>query len=85
MRDAAVRAAVMGGVERVVLPPINAIRADLKLRPVASIDEFLRRAPLLLVASGKPFQYPQTEWGDAVQMIGPWDVRHRGTDEHRIS
>jgi MGT family glycosyltransferase len=71
VRDAAVRAAVMGGVERVMLPPINAIRADLKLRPVASIDEFLRRAPLLLIASGKPFQYPQTEWGDAVQMIGP--------------
>ena len=39
--------------------------------PVASIDEFLRRSPLLLVASGKPFQYPQTDWGDAVQMIGP--------------
>ena len=31
VRDAAVRAAVMGGVERVMLPPINAIRADLKL------------------------------------------------------
>ena len=35
------------------------------------MDEFLRRAPLMLVASGKPFQYPQTDWGDAVQMIGP--------------
>jgi MGT family glycosyltransferase len=54
-----------------MLPPINGIRADVNLRPVASIDEFLRRAPLMLVASGKPFQYPQTDWGDAVQMIGP--------------
>jgi UDP:flavonoid glycosyltransferase YjiC (YdhE family) len=54
-----------------MLPPINRIRADLNLRPVASIDEFLRRAPLMLVASGKPFQYSQTDWGDAVQMIGP--------------
>ena len=35
------------------------------------MDEFLRRAPLVLVASGKPFEYPQTDWGDAVQMIGP--------------
>ena len=35
------------------------------------MDEFLRRAPLMLLASGKPFQYPQTDWGDAVQMIGP--------------
>ncbi len=23
------------------------------------------------MASGKPFEYPQTDWGDAVQMIGP--------------
>ena len=54
-----------------MLPPVNRIRAEVNLRPVASIDEFLRRAPLMLVASDKPFQYPQTDWGDAVQMIGP--------------
>ena len=71
VRDAAVRTAVIGRLEKVMLPPINRIRADVDVRPVASMDEFLRRAPLLLLASGKPFQYPQTEWGDAVQMIGP--------------
>ena len=32
---------------------------------------FCAGRPLMLVASGKPFQYPHTEWGDAVQMIGP--------------
>ena len=71
VRDAAVRTAVVGRLEKVMLPPINTIRADVNVGPVASMDEFLRRAPLLLVASGKPFQYPQTDWGDAVQMIGP--------------
>ena len=71
LRDAAVRVAVVGPLERVMLPPINSIRADLDLPPVASMDEFLRRAPLVLVASGKPFQYPRTDWGDAVQLIGP--------------
>jgi MGT family glycosyltransferase len=71
IRDASVRTVVTMSIERVMLPPINRIRADLNLRPVASIDEFLRRAPLMLVASGKPFQYSQTDWGDAVQMIGP--------------
>jgi MGT family glycosyltransferase len=25
----------------------------------------------MLVASGKPFEYPHTDWGDAVQLIGP--------------
>ncbi len=71
MRDAAVRTAVIGPLERGMLPPINTIRADVHVGQVASIDAFLRRAPLLLVASGKPFQYPQTDWGTAVQMIGP--------------
>ena len=71
MRDAAVQTVVTRSIERVMLPPVNRIRADVNLRPVATIDEFLRRAPLMLVASGKPFQYPQTDWGDAVQMVGP--------------
>ncbi len=71
LRDAAVRTAVIGRLERVMLPPINSIRAKVDVQAVASVDEFLRRAPLILVASGKPFQYPQTDWGDAVQMIGP--------------
>jgi MGT family glycosyltransferase len=71
LRDAAVRGAVVGPLEKVMLPPINRIRAELDLRPVASMDEFVRRAPLVLVASGKPFQYPRTDWGDAVQLIGP--------------
>jgi MGT family glycosyltransferase len=35
------------------------------------MDEFWRRAPLMLVASGKPFEYEQADYGDAVQMIGP--------------
>jgi len=35
-----------------MLPPINTIRADANVPPVASMDEFVRRAPLILVASG---------------------------------
>jgi MGT family glycosyltransferase len=53
------------------LPAINEIRDELHLRRVGSMDEFWRRAPLMFVASGKPFEYMHTEWGDAVQMIGP--------------
>jgi MGT family glycosyltransferase len=71
VRDAVVRTAVTLPLERVMLPSINGIRADVNVAPVASLDEFLRRAPLLLVASGKPFEYPHGDWGDAVQMIGP--------------
>jgi len=71
IRDAVVQIAVVGRLEKVMLPPINTIRAEVNVGPFASMEEFLRRSPLLLVASGKPFQYPQTDWGDAVQMIGP--------------
>lgn len=71
MRDAALRPIVIGSLEKRILPLINTIRAEVDIPPVTSIDQFLRRPPLMLVASGKPFQYPQTDWGDAVQMIGP--------------
>jgi len=53
------------------VPAINKIRDELHLQRVGSMDEFWRRVSLMFVASGKPFEYPQTEWGDAVQMIGP--------------
>ncbi len=71
LRDAALRPVVMGMIEKTVLPRGNEIRAIAGAPPVASADDFMRRAPLMLVASGKPFEYPQTDWGDAVQMIGP--------------
>ena len=71
VRDAALRPVAIGMMERAVLPAGNKIRAIAGAPPVASADEFMRRAPLMLVASGKPFEYPQTDWGDAVQMIGP--------------
>ncbi|MET0473789.1 MAG: nucleotide disphospho-sugar-binding domain-containing protein [Mycobacterium sp.] len=71
VRDAAVQSVVIGGLERVIMPSLNGIRADVGVTPVGSMDEFLRRAGLILIASGKPFQYPLTEWGDSVQMIGP--------------
>src|SRR5246500_2464095 len=71
VRDAALRPIVMGLLEKAVLPLGNTIRASAGASPVASVDDFMRRPPLMLVASGKPFEYPQTDWGDAVQMIGP--------------
>jgi MGT family glycosyltransferase len=70
LRDSVVRPMVNGTLNS-GLPPINEIRERLHLRRVGSMDEFWRRAPLMLVASGKPFEYPQADYGDAVQMIGP--------------
>jgi MGT family glycosyltransferase len=80
VRDAVVRKVVTGRLERVILPPINEVRANVGVAPVASMDAFLRRAGLILVATGKPFEYEQTEWGDSVGMIGPC-VLDPGPDE----
>ncbi|MGE2713466.1 glycosyltransferase [Mycolicibacterium litorale] len=71
IRDAVARLVVTRSFEKVMLPPVNAVRAGVGRAPVASVDEYLRRAPLMLVATGKPFQYPQTDWGETVHMIGP--------------
>ncbi len=70
VRDTIVGAMLSGPLNS-GLPPINSIREQLHLRRAGSMDEFLRRAPLMLVASGKPFEYPHADWGDAVQLIGP--------------
>jgi len=70
-RDAGVRAVVRRVMDGPMLPRVNAIRASVGAPEVRSVDEFFRRPPLTLVASGKPFEYPQTHWGDTVHMIGP--------------
>lgn len=71
IRDEMVNAIVTRSLERIMLPPINAVRDTVGAPRVRSMDEFLRRAPLVLLASGKPFQYPHTDWGPTVHMIGP--------------
>jgi MGT family glycosyltransferase len=71
VRDAALRPLLTGFVERPMLPRLNKLRAELGAIPVDSADAYLRRAPLMLVAGGEPFEYPHPDWGDSVQMIGP--------------
>jgi UDP:flavonoid glycosyltransferase YjiC (YdhE family) len=69
-RDAVFRAATSGPVNSGV-PALNEVRERLQLQRVGSMQEFWRRPPLMLVASGKPFEYSHADYGDAVQMIGP--------------
>lgn len=47
------------------------VRASLGLPAVHSAEQLLRRAPRVLVASGKPFEYVHTDWGSSVDLIGP--------------
>ena len=73
IRDALVRPLVTGAVEKIMLPGINTMRADLSggtLRPVRGVDGFFRTAALMLVATAEPFEYPHPDWGPDVRMIG---------------
>ncbi len=70
LRDASVRPIVRHLFDRPMLPRVNALRAELGLAPIASVDAFLRRAPLLLAVGGEPFEYPHPGWGDFVHHIG---------------
>jgi MGT family glycosyltransferase len=69
-RDAVVGAMVKGPVNSAV-PALNRIRDGLGVGRVASMEEFWRKPPLTLVASGKPFDYVHADYGDSVHMIGP--------------
>jgi len=70
VRDAVLRKAVMGAVVKAMLPRVNGLRTELGLTPVASAEEFLRKAPLMLVTTAKPFEYATTDWGPDVVMTG---------------
>ena len=50
--------------------PLNAIRAQLGLQPLTSVDDYACRAPLALVATAQPFDYPHPDWDDSIQLIG---------------
>ncbi len=70
IRDASVRPFVTHLFDRAMLPRVNAIRTELKVPAVGTVDALMRRAPLLLAVGGQPFEYPNTGWGDAVHLIG---------------
>lgn len=70
IRDAGVRRIVRHVFDRPMLPHINAIRVELGVSPVTSVDGFIRRAPLVLAVGGEPFEYPHPGWAGLVHHIG---------------
>lgn len=75
LRDRVARPLVMGMLERMLMPKVNAVRAQLGLEPLADADAMFRRPPLLLYLTAEPFEYPRRDWPDNVVMVGPceWD------------
>lgn len=71
VRDLGVRAVVRQVFDVPMMAHVNGFRARRGLPALRDVDACLRRAPLILVAGGEPFEYPHPGWGEAVQMIGP--------------
>ena len=71
LRDAALRPSVTAPFERALLAPLSAVRDAAGATPVRGVDDLIRRAPLMLVATAEPFEYPHRDWGDSVHLIGP--------------
>jgi UDP:flavonoid glycosyltransferase YjiC (YdhE family) len=71
IRDGALRPFVAKTFEDAMIDPLNRVCKAVGAKSVASAEELVRRAPLMLVASAEPFEYPHPDWDDHVQMIGP--------------
>jgi MGT family glycosyltransferase len=70
LRDMLVRPFVTYLFDRRVLPRVNAIRVAVGAPETKSVDELMRRAPLMLAVGGEPFEYPHPGWGDTVHLVG---------------
>lgn len=70
-RDTLLRPLVQGAVERAMLPPLNALRADHGLGPLGAFDDLVRGIPLLLYLTAEPFEYPRSDWPDTIVRVGP--------------
>jgi MGT family glycosyltransferase len=75
-RDALMRRVVLAPLERMVLPPLNQLRAKEGLKPLSDATHFFAgTAPLVLYYTAEPFEYPRRDWPPSVRLVGPgvWD------------
>lgn len=75
VRDRVLRPLFLGTFERIMLPPLNTVRAGLGLLPLLSADDMFTSPPLVLYLTAEPFEYPRSDWPQNIVMIGPciWD------------
>lgn len=71
LRDRLLRPLVMGTVEKIILPRVNAVRGDVGIPPLRGTDDMFLRTPLLLYMTAEGFEYPRRDWPDNLVMIGP--------------
>jgi MGT family glycosyltransferase len=73
LRDRLARPLVLGTVERVMMPKVNAVRREHGLGSIKNADALYARPPLLLYLTAEPLEYPRLDWPANVVMVGPCD------------
>jgi MGT family glycosyltransferase len=75
LRDGILQPIIMGQLEKRFLPGINVILTANGIPAVTSADGFFRSAPVTLVATSEPFEYPHPDWAPDIRLIGalPWE------------
>ncbi|MDJ0457059.1 glycosyltransferase [Arthrobacter sp. NQ7] len=75
LRDSLLRPLIMGQLEKRFVPGINRILTTNGVPAVTSADGFFRSAPLTLVTTSEPFEYPHPDWAPDIRLIGalPWE------------
>jgi MGT family glycosyltransferase len=71
LRDRVIGPLAFGVLERQLLPPMNAMRADFGLREYDSADDLFLNSPLTLYLTAEPFEYPRRDWPANIAMVGP--------------
>ena len=64
-------AALLDRLTKRHLPPLNALRASVGLEPLSRLDAHFLKAPLFLLFTAEPYEYPRTDWPPQVRLVGP--------------
>jgi MGT family glycosyltransferase len=71
LRDLLAGRVTVGTLQRIIAGHVNPVRVELGLKPLRTLEEFYLAAPLILSFTAEPFEYPRTDWPDAVRLVGP--------------
>jgi MGT family glycosyltransferase len=71
VRDALLRKLIFSKLNKLALPKLNGVRADLGLEPIKTITEMLYKPNLVLYFTSKELEYPREDWPEHFRFIGP--------------
>ena len=71
LRDRLAKRLTLGTLERIIASHVNPLRAELGLRPVATIDDVYLAASVVIAYTAEPFEYPRSDWPAKIRLVGP--------------